>query len=52
MMTFGLMTFTALPAGILSDAIGAPLTLSIGGGILAVYVLFISFAVPSIRRLS
>lgn len=52
MMTFGLMPFAALPAGALAQAIGAPLTVTIGSLLLIVTFAGLAIFVPEIRRLS
>ncbi len=50
MVTFGLMPFGALPAGVLVEALGAPLTVSLGGLILIVVIAFATILVPTLRR--
>jgi len=51
MMGFGLMPFAALPAGALAQAIGAPLTVILGGGILFLFLTGAALSQPRLRRL-
>jgi MFS family permease len=51
MMGFGLMPFAALPAGALAQAIGAPLTVIMGGGILVVFLTGAAVFQPRLRNL-
>jgi predicted MFS family arabinose efflux permease len=51
MMSWGLMPLGTLPAGFLGDIIGVPMTLTLGGLIMAGSALFIGAIVPELRRL-
>jgi MFS family permease len=51
MMGFGLMPFASLPAGALAQAIGAPLTVILGGGILFLFLTGVALFQPRLRRL-
>ena len=51
MMTFGLMPLGVLPAGAIADIFGAPLTVVLGGAMLAVFLLAITIFRPDIRGL-
>ena len=50
MMTFSLMMFAGLPMGILVDRWSAPQVVGIAGGIILVFILALSFAMPSLRQ--
>lgn len=52
MMTFGLMPFSALPAGALAEAIGAPMTVTFGALLMIVFVTGLAVFVPKLRQLS
>lgn len=52
MMTFGLMPLGTLPAGALAQAIGAPITVSIGGGILFLFLVVAALSQPRLRKLN
>ena len=51
MMTWGLMPLGTLPAGFLGDLIGVPMTLTLGGLIMAGSALLIGVVVPELRKL-
>ena len=51
LMGFGLMPFASLPAGALAQAIGAPLTVILGGGILVVFLTGAAVFQPRLRNL-
>ncbi|MBI2862111.1 MAG: MFS transporter [Chloroflexi bacterium] len=50
-MTFSLMPISALPMGALADAISVPLTLAIGGGVVAASTLAVAALYPKYRTL-
>ncbi|MEW6187703.1 MAG: MFS transporter [Thermodesulfobacteriota bacterium] len=50
-MTWGLMPLSALPAGGLAQVFGAPLVVSVGGAILFLFLMIMSFMQPQLRRL-
>jgi hypothetical protein len=52
MMTFGLMPLGTLPAGALAQAIGAPITVFIGGGILFLFLIAATLSQPRLRKLN
>ena len=52
MMTFGLMPLGTLPAGALAQAIGAPITVFIGGGILFLFLIVATLSQPRLRKLN
>jgi len=49
MVTWGLMPLGALPAGILAQAYGAPITVAIGGAITCVFAVALLMLRPSLR---
>jgi len=51
MMTFGLMPLGTVPAGILAEIIGAPLTVAAGGTLLIAFLLMAGLSQPFIRKL-
>jgi len=51
MTTFGLMPLGSLPMGILSDTIGAPLTVGIFGGIVFGFIALMALLRPEFRQL-
>lgn len=50
MMTFSLMPLAGFPMGILVDRWSAPAVVSVAGGIILVFILALSFAMPSLRQ--
>ena len=50
-ITFGLMPLAMLPAGALAEAFGAPIVVSIGGGILVLFLFLLGASNPFIRRM-
>lgn len=50
MMTFSLMMFAGLPMGILVDRFSAPQVVGVAGGIMLVFILALSFAMPTLRQ--
>jgi len=51
LMGFGLQPLGALPMGAVADAIGAPLTVGIGSGVLLLFSLGMAVVKPKLRRL-
>ena len=51
MMTFGLMPIGALPIGALAEYAGAPLSIGVGGAIVAIFAVAMAVFRPSVRRL-
>jgi len=51
MTTFGLMPLGALPMGALTDAFGAPFTMSIFGAVILGFITLMALFRPSVRRL-
>jgi hypothetical protein len=51
MTTFGLMPLGSLPMGALCDAIGAPLTTGIFGGVVFGFIALMALLRPDIRQL-
>ena len=51
MMTFGLMPIGALPIGALAEYVGAPLSVGVGGAIVAIFAVAMTVLRPSLRRL-
>jgi MFS family permease len=51
MMIFGLMPLGALPAGALAESFGAPFPITLGGAVLAIFMLLITFLRPRVRHL-
>jgi len=52
MMTWGLTPLGTLPAGALAEALGAPMTVMIGGGVFCVFLLGVLVVYPDVRKLS
>ena len=50
-MTFGLMPLVMLPAGALAKVFGAPLIVSVGGAILAFFLVGMALLQPRIKEL-
>ncbi len=51
MMTFALMPLGTLPAGAIAETLGAPFAVTLGGSILAAFVLLLAVLRPQLRRL-
>jgi MFS family permease len=51
MMTFSFMPVAALPMSVLADAVGAPWTLSVAGGLVAAIIFTVSVLNPKYRQL-
>ena len=50
-ITFGLMPLAMLPAGALAEVFGAPIVVSIGGGILVLFLFLLGASNPFVRRM-
>ncbi|MFH1169184.1 MAG: MFS transporter [Chloroflexota bacterium] len=50
MMTWSLMPIATLPMGALVDAVGAPLTIAVAGGLLAVSIIALALVLPALWR--
>ncbi|MCP4750897.1 MAG: MFS transporter [Proteobacteria bacterium] len=50
-MTYGLMPLAGLPSGALAEVYGAPIVVSVGGGILFLFIGAIAIFQPGIRKL-
>lgn len=51
-ITFGLMPLAMLPAGALAETFGAPIVVSIGGGILVLFLFLLGASNPFIRKMT
>ncbi|MBW2052133.1 MAG: hypothetical protein JRI85_07815 [Deltaproteobacteria bacterium] len=49
--TFGLMPLAMIPAGAFAEFFGAPLTVTISGGILTLFLILVTLSRPGLRRL-
>jgi MFS family permease len=50
-ITFGLMPLAMLPAGALAEAFGAPIVVSVGGGILVLFLFLLGAGNPFVRKI-
>jgi len=50
-ITFGLMPLAMLPAGALAEAFGVPIVVSIGGGILVLFLFLLGASNPFVRKI-
>jgi MFS family permease len=51
MMTIGLFPIAVLPAAAITESLGAPLAVSVGGGILLLFTLAMTLLRPTLRKL-
>jgi MFS family permease len=51
MMTIGLLPTAVLPASAIAEALGGPVAVGAGGGILLIFTLAMTFLIPTLRRL-